>query len=62
MHKVSIKSDENGHTKILVDGVDVSARCCRIKLEQNGGEFPQVTLTFVCDEAKVEAKSTDVKK
>lgn len=60
MHKVSIHSDKSGKTKICVDGSDLSERCLGIALEQAGGEFPQITLTLVCDELEAELEGAEV--
>lgn len=61
MHEVSIRSDENGRTKVLVDGVDVSSTCLGFNVNQVGGDFPQITLTFECSNLCMEAEQANLK-
>lgn len=60
MRKVSIRSDKNGHTRLIIDGVDVSSGCSNFVLEQEGGEFPKITVTMGCDDLDAEIEYTDI--
>lgn len=61
MHKVIFKSDENGRTRLFVDGIDMSRSCRRVVIKQDGGEFPEITLTLGCANVEVSAESVEVR-
>lgn len=60
MRKVSIRSNENGKTRIIIDGVDMSRRCSEVVLRKKGGEFPEITVTMTCDDLDAEIERADV--
>ena len=62
MHAVKIETDEDGHTRLLLDGQDISKRCLRFRLEQEGGEAPELNLCLLCDSIEfAEQSEIDVK-
>ena len=60
MHKVSIKSDENGNTRLILDGQDISSGCFGFSMQKNGGEFPTITITLSCKDLEVELEKAKV--
>lgn len=60
MRKVKIVS-QDGRTHLFVDGEDVSKGCLAFCLQQDGGEFPKLTVTMCCDKIEVNTEA-EVKK
>ena len=55
MHKVQIKS-EGGKTNVILDGIDISKQCLSYSVSQDGLDWPELSLTLLCDEIDVDAE------
>lgn len=54
-HKVSITSDEEGRTRLILDDLDVTDQCFRFSLNQVGGEAPELTVELRYHDVDVRA-------
>lgn len=48
LHKVKVFRDESGHTRLFLDGNDISKRCFGFRLEQVGDDATTLTLQVQC--------------
>lgn len=63
MHSVKISSDEEGRTRLILDGVDVSANCYRLTFAKEGHNDPVLTIELGCGcDFEVSAASAMIRK
>ena len=57
MRNIKVNTDEDGRTRLILDGVDLSKRCLGYSLEQEGGEGPVLRVRLSCTTAEIKLGS-----
>lgn len=61
MHELKIEKRTDTHTRVVLDGNDITGTCIGYSLEENSGSPQIVTLKLICDQVVFDTNAADLR-